>query len=278
MQETPMSGHAHHSLLMPTLFVPHGAGPCFFMDWNPADTWNRLADFLKGIEASLPATPKAILLISGHWLAPQFSVTSGQRPELIFDYYGFPAHTYELRYPAPGHPELAARVAQLVGQAGLKATQDARRGFDHGVFIPLKLMFAQANVPVVQLSLRADLDASAHLQLGQALTSLREEGVLIVGSGMSFHNMRGYGDPRFGPPSAEFDTWLTAAVEAAPAERLQQLARWAQAPSARLCHPPHAEEHLLPLLVAAGAAGDSAGRKVFSQTLMETTISAFRFG
>ena len=263
---------------LPTLFVPHGAGPCFFMDWTPADTWTRMAEFLRGIAAGLPQRPRAILLVSGHWLAPHFSVTSGERPELIYDYHGFPAHTYELTYPAPGSPALAQRVMELLGQSGLEARADAERGFDHGVFIPLKLMFADADIPVVQLSLRNDLDPQAHLQAGRALAPLRDEGVLIVGSGMSFHNMGGYGDARFTPVSAEFDAWLAAAVEAEPAQRTQLLQGWAGAPSARLAHPANAEEHLLPLMLAAGAAGQSPGRKVFSDQVLKTVISAFQFG
>lgn len=263
---------------MPTLFVPHGAGPCFFMDWNPPTAWNAMAGFLKGIAATLPARPTAIVLVSGHWLQPSFSVTSAARPTLIYDYHGFPPHTYELRYPAPGEPALAARIAGLLDAAALGGREDGQRGFDHGMFIPLKLMFPDADIPVVQLSLRRDLDPQAHLAAGQALRALRDEGVLIVGSGMSFHNMRGYGDPRFAAISDEFDHWLTAAVELPPGERARALQHWEDAPAARLCHPPGAEEHLIPLLVAAGAAGDSNGRKVFSDRVMHTTLSAYRFG
>ncbi len=263
---------------MPTLFVPHGAGPCFFMDWNPPTAWNAMAGFLKGIAATLPARPTAIVLVSGHWLQPSFSVTSAARPTLIYDYHGFPPHTYELRYPAPGEPALAARIAGLLDAAALGGREDGQRGFDHGMFIPLKLMFPDADIPVVQLSLRSDLDPRAHIEAGRALQALRGEGVLIVGSGMSFHNMRGYGDPRFAPISDEFDHWLTAAVELPPGERERALQRWEDAPAARLCHPPRAEEHLIPLLVAAGAAGDSNGRKVFSDRVMHTTLSAYRFG
>lgn len=263
---------------MPTLFVPHGAGPCFFMDWNPPTAWNAMADFLKGIAATLPARPTAIVLVSGHWLQPTFSVTTAARPTLIYDYHGFPPHTYELRYPAPGDPALASRIAGLLDGAALGGREDAQRGFDHGMFIPLKLMFPDADIPVVQLSLRSDLDPRAHIEAGHALQALRGEGVLIVGSGMSFHNMRGYGDPRFAPISDEFDHWLTAAVELPPGERDRVLQRWEDAPAARLCHPPRAEEHLIPLLVAAGAAGDSNGRKVFSDRVMHTTLSAYRFG
>ncbi len=262
---------------LPTLFIPHGAGPCFFMEWSPADTWRGMAMFLKGILATLPVRPSAILLISAHWLEPQFSITGHDRPQLLYDYYGFPQHTYELTYPAPGAPALAERVAGLIGEAGLNSAIDPSRGFDHGMFIPLKLVAPGADIPVIQLSLRGDLDPAAHLALGHALSALRREGVLIIGSGMSFHNMRGYGDPRFTAVSTAFDDWLTDAVES-PMERREALLRnWTAAPHARLCHPAGGEEHLLPLLVAAGAGGQSPGRKIYSEHVMETIISAFRF-
>ncbi len=264
--------------IQPTLFVPHGAGPCFFMDWNPADAWDKMAAWLRGIRDTLPETPKAILMVSAHWLEAEFRVTSGTNPELIYDYYGFPAHTYQLTYPAPGEPALAQQVVALLREAGLAAAGDDERGFDHGMFIPLKLMFPEAEIPVVQLSLRYDMAPEAHLQAGRALASLREQGVLIVGSGMSFHNMQGYRDPRFGPISDQFDTWLGQAVESDPAQRWQALSHWEQAPMARLCHPPRAEEHLIPLLLAAGAAGDDRGRHVFTDRVLETTLSGYRFG
>jgi len=263
---------------MPTLYIPHGAGPCFFMDWNPPDAWDKMAAFLKGVAATLPARPRAIVLVSGHWMEPQFTVTGHARPELIYDYYGFPAHTYELTYPAPGAPELAQELAGLLQRAGTDASIDAQRGFDHGMFIPLKLMFPDADIPVLQLSLRRDFDPGAHLDAGRALASLRDQGVLIVGSGMSFHNMRAYGDPRYTPISAEFDDWLSAAVASPPEQRDALLRNWTQAPHARQCHPPRQEEHLIPLLVAAGAGSDAVGSKLYSERILETTISAFRFG
>ncbi len=278
MPTTTVSSAQGSGARMPTWFVPHGGGPCFFMDWNPPHAWNRMGDFLKGLASTLPHRPKAILMVSAHWLESSFDLTSGAAPELIYDYYGFPPHTYELKYPAPGEPKLAARIAALLGQAGLPSKVNPSRGFDHGMFIPLMLMFPKADIPVVQLSLNSNLDPQLHLQLGQALTTLRDEGVLIVGSGMSFHNMRGYGDPRFGPISDEFDNWLTNAVQAEPEQRRQALIDWAVAPSARLSHPPRAEEHLLPLMVAAGAAGADKGQRVFSDRVMETTLSAFSFG
>lgn len=262
---------------MPTLFVPHGAGPCFFMDWNPPTAWNAMAHFLKNVAKILPERPSAIVLVSAHWQEPTFSVTSGAHPGLIYDYYDFPAHTYALSYPASGEPQLAARIAGLLGQARLAARQEPTRGFDHGMFIPLKLMFPSADIPVVQLSLRRDLDPQAHLDAGRALACLREEGVLFVGSGMSFHNMRGYGDPRFGPISDAFDHWLVQTVESAPIPRKHALAAWTEAPSARLCHPPRAEEHLLPLMVVAGAADEGIGQCIFTDRVLETTLSAFRF-
>lgn len=272
------SPNPNQSTRMPTVFIPHGGGPCFFMEWQPRDAWDKMAAYLRGIAASLPRTPRAIVMVSAHWLESDVTVTSGAQPGLIYDYYGFPPHTYELKYPAPGDPALAARIVGLLGQAGIAAREDAQRGFDHGMFIPLLLMFPQAQVPVVQLSLRQSLDPAAHLAIGQALEALRDDDVLIVGSGMSFHNMRGYGDPRFAPVSDVFDGWLSAAVQAAPEVRTRQLSTWDQAPGARLCHPPRAEEHLLPLMVVAGAGGQDAGAKVFSDRVMQTTLSAFQFG
>ena len=263
----------------PALFIPHGAGPCFFMDWNPKDAWDAIAAYLRSIPASLPATPKAILLVSGHWLAPQATVGATEKPALIFDYYGFPPHTYELQYTAPGAPDVAARVQQLLSAAGLPVAQDGARGWDHGVFIPLKVAFPDADVPVLQLSLLQSLNAADHVKLGQALAPLRDEGVLIVGSGMSYHNMRGYGDPRSTAIGAEFDRWLGETVALPADERNARLADWATAsgPAGRLSHPPRAEEHLLPLHVVAGAAGDSRGAKVFTDRVMAVDISAFRF-
>ena len=265
------------STKQPVLFIPHGAGPCFFMDWNPADAWDRMAAYLRGIAASLPTRPKAIVMVSAHWQTAGFTVTTGDQPDLIFDYYGFPEHTYELAYPAAGAPALAERIATLLVEAGLPGAKDAQRGFDHGMFIPLKLMFPEADIPVVQLSLREDLDPAAHLAAGKALSVLRDEGVLIVGSGMSFHNMSAYGNPQFTPLSEAFDDWLSRTVEASPEQRWARLSDWSHAPHAYQCHPPGQEEHLMPLMVAAGAAGESGGRKVYTEKVVVIQLSAFRF-
>ncbi|RMF33446.1 MAG: dioxygenase, partial [Alphaproteobacteria bacterium] len=174
----------------PSLFIPHGGGPCFFMDWDPPGTWDRQRKFLEDLPGTLPERPTALLVISGHWEAPVFTVQTGPAPPLLFDYYGFPPETYELTWPAPGDPALAARVRTLLEGAGFDTAGDATRGYDHGVFVPLKVAFPAADIPTVQLSLRADLDAAAHLAAGRALAPLREEGVLIIGSGNTYHNMQ----------------------------------------------------------------------------------------
>ena len=158
--------------------------------WGPADTWHKTQKFLKGLSASLPAAPKAILAVSGHWEEQGFTASAAGEPKLIFDYSGFPEHTYRLTWPAPGDPKLAERVVRMLQAAGLPAGVNASRGFDHGVFVPLKVAFPEAKIPVVTLSLTESLDAALHLAAGHALAPLRDEGVLIVGSGMSFHNLR----------------------------------------------------------------------------------------
>ncbi|MFZ5491366.1 MAG: DODA-type extradiol aromatic ring-opening family dioxygenase [Pseudomonadota bacterium] len=262
---------------LPTLYIPHGGGPCFFMDWNPPDTWDRMAAWLRGLAADIGQHPRAVLLISGHWEEPRVSVNAQAQPPLLFDYYGFPPHTYQLKYPAPGDPALAARVQALLAAGGVPTRAETERGLDHGVFVPFLLIYPQADVPIVQLSLHESLDAAAHLALGALLEPLRDEGVLIVGSGMSYHNMRGLmGGGTPGPDSERFDAWLGDACSAAPAERARLLTHWAQAPAARASHP--REEHLLPLMVAAGAAGSDPGRRVFHDRVMGATVSAFAFG
>lgn len=263
-------------MTLPTLFIPHGAGPCFFMDWTrgPADTWDKTAAWLKSLVAGLPERPKAILVISGHWEEDRFTVGSSPRPPLIFDYYGFPEPTYRLRFDAPGSPELAGRVRELLSAAGFPTAEDPQRGYDHGVFVPLLLATPAADIPVVQLSLRADLDPEVHLAAGRALSPLRDEGVLIVGSGMSWHNMAGF-SPAFTAKSEAFDAWLSAAM-ADPAGRDEAIRHWDQGPYAREAHP--REEHLAPLFVAAGAAQGEPGRHVFRDVAMDVAISGYAFG
>jgi len=267
---------------LPTLFVPHGAGPCFFMDWNPPGMWNRMEAWLRGVVKVAGAKPREILIVTGHWEEDAFTVNAQRSPGLLYDYSGFPEHTYRLTWPAPGSPELAARVQQLLAGAGFPAAADHARGLDHGVFIPMKLAFPDADVPVVQLSLRAGLDPAEHLAAGSALAPLRRDGVLIIGSGMSFHNMDRLmrnlrnGATDIDPDSERFDAWLAEAVVLPRAQREKQLSQWIEAPGGRASHP--REEHLLPLHVVAGAAGEDPGERVFQDRVLGSVQSAFRFG
>lgn len=269
------------TIRQPSIFLPHGGGPCFFMDWTwgPADTWHATQRFLEGVAGSLPERPKALLVVSGHWEEPAFAACAAEHPQLIFDYSGFPEHTYQLTWPAPGEPALAERGATMLKAAGLPSAISKTRGYDHGVFVPLKVAFPQADIPVVTLSLASDsqgrLDPALHLRAGRALAPLRDEGVLIIGSGMSFHNLRAYLRPETREAARAFDDWLTHAVESAEPERNELLAKWEQAPNARFAHP--REEHLLPLFVAAGAGGKAPGRRIFADEPMGAAISAYRF-
>lgn len=261
----------------PTYFIPHGGGPCFFMDWNPPDTWDQLAGFLRGIVPGLDERPRAILCITAHWEAEAFTLSAGRQPDLLFDYHGFPPHTYRLEWPVPGDPALAMRAAQLLGEAGIASKLDSERGYDHGVFVPLKVALPDADIPTVQMSIHASLDASLHLAAGRALAPLRDEGVLIVGSGLSYHNMRGLMGNARAPGSTEFDEWLTQAATGPADARDAVLADWAKAPGARPSHP--REEHLVPVFVAAGAGAGDRGKRVFHQPdLMNAAVSAYRFG
>lgn len=243
--------------------------------WGPADTWDKTKHFLEGVAATLPEPPTALLVISGHWEEPAFTVSAALEPKLIFDYSGFPEHTYRLTWPAPGDPELAEQVKTLLTEAGLPAASSPSHGFDHGVFVPLKVVFPAAQIPVVTLSLAASLDPALHLAAGRALAPLRDQGVLIVTSGMSFHNLRGYLRPETPERARAFDAWLTRTVESPGTQRAAQLTAWRSAPFASYAHP--REEHLLPLMVAAGAGGDAPGKRVFGDEPMGAAISAYRF-
>ena len=265
----------------PTLYIPHGGGPCFFMDPRPGmppDLWKPMEAYLRGIDAALGRRPAAVVVVSGHWEADRPTVNTSAQPPLLFDYYGFPPHTYQLTYPAAGSPGLAARIRDVLAAAGIESEVDGARGLDHGVFVPFKLIYPEADVPVVQLSLQTGLDPAEHLAIGRALAPLRDDGVLIVGSGMSYHNLRQLfdDDPRSNAAADAFDAWLTDTVAAAPDVRAARLARWSEAPGGRASHP--RAEHLLPLMVAAGAAQDDPGRRTFTDHLMGKAVSGYQFG
>lgn len=261
----------------PTFFLSHGGGPWPWMDGDFRSGHAQLEAALQAVPASLPEAPRAILMISAHWEETAFTVMTAPRPGMLYDYGGFPPHTYEVVYPAHGDPVLAERVVALIEAAGLPAARNATRGFDHGAFCTLAPMYPDAQIPVVQLSLRRGLDPTEHLALGRALAPLRDDGVLILGSGFSFHNLPLMFGGTGRAPSVAFDAWLQTALPA-PAGRGERLAAWALAPAARQAHA--REEHLLPLMVAAGAAEADEARCVYHETayMGAITASSFRFG
>ena len=258
---------------MPALYIPHGGGPSFFMTGERKQLFQQTEDFLRGIDQHLPAKPSAILIVTAHWEAPVPSFTSGTNPSLIYDYYGFPPETYALQYPAPGHPALAAQAAHLLQQAGLSALTDAEYGWDHGVFIPLKVIYPQADIPVVAMSLQEKLDPVLHSQLGRALSSLRDDGVLILGSGMSYHNLRDFAGQA--QASHAFHDWLDQALSGDWQSRTDQLNQWHVAPGGAASHP--RAEHLLPLMVASGAGSDAPGRAIWRGEIGPTCAGAWAF-
>ena len=261
---------------LPTYFISHGGGP-----WPWLPDMRKMLQSLEVSLAAMPAeigvTPKAILMISGHWEQADFAVMSGAHPPMVYDYRGFPVFTYEIKYAAPGAPGVAKRVAELLTAAGLPTHLDANQGYDHGTFAPMQVMYPDANVPLLQVSLKHGYDPREHLALGRALAPLRDEGVLIVGSGLSYHNLRLMG-PAAAQPSAAFDTWLNDALMGEPQRRTAKLIDWEQAPSARICHPE--EDHLIPLMAAVGAAENDKATRVYHDTGVfgGVTASSYRFG
>jgi aromatic ring-opening dioxygenase catalytic subunit (LigB family) len=262
---------------LPSYFISHGGGP-----WPYVPEMRAAMQVLEASLADIPrqigVVPSAVLMVSGHWEAPGFRVMAHARPPMVYDYGGFPPHTYHVQYPAPGAPALAARVQQLARDSGIEVQPDALQGFDHGTFAPLAVMYPQADVPVLQLSLKSRYDPAEHLAIGRALAPLRDEGVLIIGSGLSYHNLGRLG-PMARQPSEAFDAWLQeAAVGLPPAERTQHLLQWQSAPAARVAHP--REDHLIPLMVAVGAAEEEPGTLVYHETGVfgGMTASSFRFG
>lgn len=261
----------------PVVFMPHGGGPWPFVDTGfPRDELASLASYLRSIPALFEPEPRALLVVSGHWEEPLPTVMTAAQPPLYYDYSGFPPESYTLTWPAPGAPALATRVRTLLTEGGFSSAADPVRGFDHGTFIPLKVAWPEPTIPTVQLSLLQGLDPRQHLALGRALQPLRDEGVAIIASGLSFHNLRALvrGDAR--DAAATFDDWLQATVVQPEVARDNALALWASAPGARVAHP--REEHLMPLLVAAGAAGADVGRVAWTGTTTGHRHSAVHFG
>ena len=255
------------------VYFSHGGGPLPILG-DPSH--KAMIEFMTALPQRLPR-PEAVLVISAHWEERPVTLTGSSHPPMFYDYYGFPDEAYEIQYPAPGHPALAERLADLLGRQSIMARVDARRGFDHGLFIPLKMMYPQADIPSIQLSLLTGLDARRHIALGQALRELMQENILVIGSGFSYHNLQAFmwgGANRPDPANEAFQDWLIDVCTGphSQAEREQRLADWESAPSARYCHP--REEHLLPLHVCQGLAGKPA-EKVFDDMILGKRSVAF---
>jgi len=255
--------------LFPVLYLPHGGGPLPLLG-DPQH--KELADFLTKITAKLPR-PSSIVVISAHWEEPVAKITGAAYPEVIYDYFGFPEPSYHIQYNAPGNPSLAETVHTLLQARNIESEIDSQRGFDHGLFVPLKLMYPDASIPCIQVSLLHGLDPAAHVELGSALASLRQQNCFIIGSGMSFHNLRAFFRPGIvsEDQSNAFHHWLIDTCSGdsiSTDQRTHRLVNWEQAPNARLCHP--REEHLLPLQVCYGAAIQQSPKAevVFERNLM----------
>jgi 4,5-DOPA dioxygenase extradiol len=239
------------------VYFSHGGGPLPIL----GDASHKaMIDFMTNLPTRLKK-PEAILVISAHWEERVATLLSSPNPSMFYDYYGFPEEAYQINYPAPGSPELAERIAGILKKNNIPSGQDPERGFDHGLFIPLKMMYPQADIPSLQLSLLRGLHPAAHIALGKALQELMNENILVIGSGFSFHNMRAFGwegTAEYDPANDAFQNWLieTCTGQMAQPERESRLIEWVKAPSARYCHP--REEHLLPVHVCAGMAGKPA--------------------
>jgi 4,5-DOPA dioxygenase extradiol len=255
------------------VYISHGGGPLPILG-DPGH--QAMIDFMTRLPEQLP-TPEAILVISAHWEEPVPTLLGAAYPPMFYDYYGFPDAAYQIKYPASGHPELAARIVRDLEQGGIHAGVDNQRGFDHGLFIPLDLMYPEANVPALQLSLQQGLSPETHIALGKALRGLQKENLLVIGSGFSFHNMSAFfhHDPAvIHPRNDAFQDWLieTVSADIHQTARETRLADWTHAPHARYCHP--REEHLLPLHVCAGMAGQ-AGEVIFDDRILGVRCVAF---
>ena len=236
------------------LFLSHGGGPLPLL----GDKGHReMVNCLKSISAEIKK-PSAIIVVSAHWEENVATITSGKNPPLIYDYYGFPDESYTIKYPCPGEPLLAHQIHNLLKKAGISCNLDEQRGFDHGLFVPLKIMYPDADIPCVQLSLVNSLDPAVHIKMGEALQNLNYQNALVIGSGFSFHNMKAFFTPETSDTKAmneSFENWLLntcSSPDIDDDERTQRLIHWAKTLAARYCHP--REEHLLPLHVCFGVA------------------------
>ncbi len=238
---------------------------------DPQNRWTNLGHWLATLPTYFPQQPDAVVVVTAHWEAAEFTVASGQSPELIYDYYGFPESTYDVNYPAPGHPAVASRLCELAAEHGVTLEADDTYGLDHGVFVPMSVSFPEADVPLVAVSLRIGLDPAEHIQFGNALSQIRDENVAVVGSGMSIHDLSFTVSAE---ETASFDRWLQETMLLPTGERDARLNRWGSAPGGRASHP--REEHLLPLMVVAGTArSDDKIRRIFDDAASGWPLASY---
>jgi aromatic ring-opening dioxygenase catalytic subunit (LigB family) len=245
------------SARLPVHFISHGGGPWPWLK-KEMPFYDQLELALKELPHELACLPRAIVIITAHWEEDNFTISANSKPSMLYDYGGFPKHTYEVKYEAKGDEELARKIQRMVQDQGIKLELDFKRGFDHGTFVPLFVMFPTANIPIVQVSIKKNYDPKEHIDFGKALAPLRNENVLIIGSGLTYHNMQGLmgGGSSITEGSKCFDHWLQdILINRSAADRVAELINWAQAPSARAAHP--TEDHLVPLFVTVGAAEES---------------------
>jgi aromatic ring-opening dioxygenase catalytic subunit (LigB family) len=259
------------STAMPAIFLSHGGGPCFHLDaadvpmFAGMDKHSKAAAALRNLPKLLPSAPTAIVVVSAHWEGPDEGKRGGDgrvgiykvdKNSLLFDYYGFPPASYEIKWPTRGDPALASHISDLLKASGFKTHLETTRGLDHGVFVPLKLGW-ESPPPMLQVSLHPSLDPVQNMRLGAALAPLRSEGVLIVGSGAMTHNLGALRGPGGSLAWAgQFVEAIGKVLQSPPADAFKGLADWHRLPGARKAHP--REEHLLPLHVVFGAAHPTA--------------------
>lgn len=263
-----MANENNATMKFPAIFINHGGGPMPLMGKQPT----LVNHMQEAVQKYIPEKPKAIVILSAHWESDPIKITNYNEPQsLYYDYHGFPPETYKYKYPAPGSNELSHKIQGLLKDNGIQSQFDTDRGLDHGVFVPLMIMYPDADIPVVAVSLDASLRSDANMKIGQALGPLRNDGVLIIGSGYTFHNMQSFFHPTAASikASSDFNAWLkdTMLSTSSPDDMKEALIDWDQAPGARKSHP--REEHLLPLFMTA-AASDFTGAKVIYDTTQDS--------
>lgn len=255
------------------IYFSHGGGPLPILGDS---SHKKMVDFLGSLSSRLKR-PDAIIVVSAHWEEHCVTLQCGESPDLYFDYSGFPDESYALTYPSKGAPELAGKIEHYLHDAHIKTTTDTRRGYDHGHFIPLKILYPLADIPSFQISLIHSLDPAEHLQLGKALSPLLTENILIIGSGFSFHNLHAFMSHVSEQDSHNdmFQNWLIdTCTNESQSFRDERIINWNKAPYARYCHP--REEHLLPLHVCMGLAGSPAS-VIFDDLIMGKRSLAFQW-